>query len=247
MQVPLSSPTVPLAAEPRVDPASSASDLDESTALLRSRHPLQSLEREHRVVMHLADALDDLACRLARDPQPRAVSEAALLARTFRVFVDGVHYEREEQVLLPFIARHGFDWNGEALASIRSAHRQERYLIAVLGQIAEQPGPHSRDSLRRLAATAAALAEDQRTLAMRQDIELFPEVTTRLDGQAGQRLSEQLSRFDDSLGGVAIESSNLVRRALRRRRGSERSGASRPRPSHSEGGFGRRAASSPRA
>lgn len=158
-------------------------------------HALSSLHQDHRILLILTDALDSfaraIACSEIDDP-----GELGTFAQAFQEFADHHHYEKDEQVLLPFLARHGFDWNGELFEQVRSEHRRERYLIDVLAHAAQQQGRFGKAERLRVGATAAELAGMQRRLTMKQDIELLPEVLLLLDTSALERLNEELSEFD---------------------------------------------------
>lgn len=156
---------------------------------------LASLQEDHCLLQELTDALEAFAQVL---PRAREVPVADLqaFACAFREFADQLHYEKEEHVLMPFLARHGYDWNGELLARVREDHAQNRYLIDVLHQAAQRDEGFSRDDQRRLASTAWALASLQRKLLQLQDIELFPVVSSSVAKEALGELQARLSDFD---------------------------------------------------
>ena len=172
-------------------------------------HALFSLHQDHRLLLELTDALDVFALELTRSAAvgPEAVGA---FARAFREFADNIHYEKEEQVLLPCLARHGFDFNGALLEQVRDEHCQDRYLIDVLSQAAQRETEFGWDDRRRLSSTAATLARMQRNLLMKQDIELLPEVTTALAPETLEELNAELSRFDSQRGGRAVKLRRMI-------------------------------------
>jgi hemerythrin-like domain-containing protein len=176
---------------------------------------LFSLHQDHELLLPLTEALDVFAKALAGS---EAVDrgDVADFACAFRGFADHLHYEKEEHVLLPFIVRHGFDWNGELLEAVRADHCRDRYLIDVLCQGAQRKGAFSWDDRRRLAATASTLAEVQRGLAMKQEIELFPEISVALDADALDGLNAELSEFDRHNENSATELRPLISRLMER-------------------------------
>jgi hypothetical protein len=117
-------------------------------------------------------------------------------------------------LLLPFLARHGFDWSGDALREVREKHEHVGWLVEAFCQGVESVRRPDRDGQRRLAATAAALASRQRGLSASQDLELFPEVMTRLDPDSLGRLHDELVDFDDRSGAPVTELSTLLRRLV---------------------------------
>jgi len=176
---------------------------------------LFSLHQDHELLLPLTEALDVFARALAGEDavDPGDVAEFAC---AFRGFADHLHYEKEEHVLLPFIVRHGFDWNGELLEAVRADHCRDRYLIDVLCQAAQRKSGLSWDDRRRLSATASTLAEVQRALAMKQEIELFPEISVALDPEALDCLHAELSEFDRHNESAAIELRPLISRLMER-------------------------------
>lgn len=173
-------------------------------------HALFSLHQDHRLLLELTDALDVFALELMRSEAlgPQNVDP---FARAFRDFVDNIHYEKEEQVLLPCLARHGFDYNGELLEQVRDDHCQDRYLIDVLSHAAERETAFGWEDRRRLARTAKTLASVQRNLLMKQDVELFPAVMSSLDRDALERLFADLAEFDFYQSERSREPRELIR------------------------------------
>jgi hemerythrin-like domain-containing protein len=157
---------------------------------------LASLQRDHRMLLQLTNALLAFASSLADE---RAAHSRDLLgfADVFRRFADDLHYEKEEQVLIPLLVRYGFDWDSEVLAHIRHEHCQERYLIDVLWHAAQRSAPWNEHERRRVVATAIGLGESQNRLLLQQDVELFPEIVTRLDASALEEIDAELAHFDE--------------------------------------------------
>jgi hemerythrin-like domain-containing protein len=178
--------------------------------------PLFSLHQDHELLLPLSEALDLFARALASSEAAVDPGDLAEFACAFRGFADQLHYEKEEHVLLPFIVRHGFDWNGELLEAVRADHSRDRYLIDVLHQAGQRKGGFSWDDRRRLAATASTLAGVQRGLAMKQEIELFPEISVALDPDALDSLDAELSAFDRHNENSTTELRPLISRLMAR-------------------------------
>ena len=170
---------------------------------------LVSLHQDHRILLALTEALDAFA-RVVAEREDVGPGEVGAFADAFREFADNVHYEKEEQVLLPFLVRHGFDWNRELLEQVRSDHCQDRYLIEVLHHAAQRDGCFGKQERRLVASTAAELARVQRDLLMKQDIELFPEVVSLLDPSALASLQAELSLFDLHAAGRSAQARRLI-------------------------------------
>lgn len=179
---------------------------------------LVSLQEDHRLLLELTDALEAFAHAL---PCAAAVpvDDLEAFARAFREFADHLHYEKEEHVLMPFLARHGYDWNGALMTHVREQHAQNRYLIDVLHQAAQRVDGFSRDDQRRLASTARALVSLQRRLLELQDIELFPVVSSSITKEALAELQARLSDFDYR-GSRRARKLRLLIRTLARRYGA---------------------------
>jgi hemerythrin-like domain-containing protein len=160
---------------------------------------LSSLIREHQVMSLLADALQGFADNL-NQPGPKASNPNDLgsFARFFREFVDEIHHEKEEHILLPLLTRHGFCWEEGILAQLRQDHEQELSLIDILCHAAERYTVWSAEDRRSIAASARALAAFQREHLARENAQLFPEVMRRLPGDVLDRLQRQLARFDET-------------------------------------------------
>lgn len=172
-------------------------------------HALASLQQDHRTLFALTDALELFARAIARGAEVDS-EDVGMFAYAFRHFADYLHYEKEEHVLLPFLSRHGFDWSGELFEQVRADHSQERHLIDVLHYAAEQQGGLGKDDWRRVASTAAELARVQRGLILKQDIELFPEVTILLAVPSLEQLSGELGLFDVRTSARALELRRMV-------------------------------------
>jgi hemerythrin-like domain-containing protein len=160
-------------------------------------HPLSSLIREHEAISRLIDALSGYATWLEHaEGDERGATDLAAFARFFREFADEVHHDKEENVLIPILARNGFHWEEGVLAEVRQEHEQERYLVDVLCQASERDSTWSLEERRAIAATVRELAHFQRGHLTLENSELFPEVTRRLSGDVLEQLRLELTRFD---------------------------------------------------
>lgn len=167
---------------------------------------LSSLIREHQLIARVAAALDAYADAIRQD-MPVQTDDLGRFAQVFNDFADGIHHEKEENILLPLLSRHGFDWQSEVLKAVRREHRQERYLIAVLCQAGTRPDSWSTEDRRQIPAAASALAEFQRKHHHRENEELFPDVLARLDAETLGQLQAELERFDDNTQHRALRTS----------------------------------------
>lgn len=159
---------------------------------------LASLIREHQLIARLVGALEGYALRL-KEERPVEASDLAAFATVFTELADDIHHEKEESVLLPFLSRHGFDWNTGVLSTVREEHQHERYLTDVLCHLGERPTNWNNEDRRHVAATASALVDFQRRHHHLENTELFPEVITRLSEQGLAQLEAELEKFDEGV------------------------------------------------
>jgi len=158
---------------------------------------LESLQRDHRVLNVLSEALDAYveALESGRELWRGDLTD---IVHGFRTLADHRHFEKEDEVLVPLLVRHGFDYQLDILDDARAEHDSLRYLIRVLEQAAERELRWTLHERLRIVGTARNLVERQRRLAAAQEIELFPEVVTRLRPAVLGQLTEQLWSFDEA-------------------------------------------------
>jgi hemerythrin-like domain-containing protein len=176
---------------------------------------LESLQRDHRVLSGLSEVLAAYveALESGRELWRGDLSDIMF---GFRVMADYRHFEKEEEVLV----RHGFDYNLEILDAARQEHDGLRYLIRVLEEAAQREPSWNLYERQRIAGAARDLVERQSRLSALQELELFPEVVTRLQPAVLGELTEQLWSFDEvsSTRGFALEAGALRRSLLARYR-----------------------------
>jgi hemerythrin-like domain-containing protein len=156
---------------------------------------LSSLIREHQFITRLVTALESYAYRVKHDLDA-SPADLAAFARAFSQFADELHHEKEERIMLPFLVRHGFDWNGPPLPLVRAEHRHERDLLEVLSQAGERLTRWSNEERRHVVAIAEALCDLQRKHHRTENEMLFAEMEVRLDFDALRQLQAELDAFD---------------------------------------------------
>ena len=173
---------------------------------------LKSLTDEHQMMVELLGALHVHAKRLRAGA---SVDPADLLRFTevLRELVDYRHHEKEEGILWPLLARHGFDWSDGILAELRREHGHLRHLMDVLYQAAAKDaaldesgtglaGARRAPSLedrRQVADAALAFVELKRLHIAKEETVLFPAVRQRLGAHTLERLGAELAQFDEGL------------------------------------------------
>jgi hemerythrin-like domain-containing protein len=158
---------------------------------------LSSLVREHQFIARLVTALGSCARRVGRGAGVER-ADVRGFARALRQYADELHREKEEHVLLPFLVRHGFDWDAPLLAQVRQEHSQERDLIAALEHAGARLERWTDEDRRHVVAVASALCELQRRHHQAENEQLFPAVIERFEAEALHRLQGELDRFDQN-------------------------------------------------
>jgi hemerythrin-like domain-containing protein len=162
---------------------------------------LTSLTDEHHMILELLGALQTYAARL-RSGASVDPADLSRFSEVFRELVDYRHHEKEEGILLPFLARHGFEWSVGLLAELHREHGHLRYLIDVLCQAAArdtvQNGLNSQghEQRRQVAEAAAAFVEFKRGHIHKEETVLIPTIEQRLSPGALEQLGAELSQFD---------------------------------------------------
>jgi hemerythrin-like domain-containing protein len=171
---------------------------------------LKSLTDEHQLIAELLGALHTYATRL-RGGATIDPADLARFAEVFRELVDYRHHEKEEGVLLPFLARHGFDWSEGLLSDLRAEHGHVRSLLDVLCQAAAKdvamreaaggavtPVMPSREERRQVAESAIAFVEVERRHMQKEERVLMPSIRERLDARSLEQLEAELLQFDET-------------------------------------------------
>lgn len=163
----------------------------------RDAGALASLERDHRLLWGLTDALH--AYITAMDTgRPLRRGDLSAIATGLKAVADYRHFEKEEELMLPMLVRHGFAYHLPILEHSQREHATLRYLIEVLYQSSERELNWTLDERQRISRVARQLIERQRRLSTRQEAGLFPQIMARLDPPVLGQLTEQLCQFDES-------------------------------------------------
>src|SRR5690606_28871859 len=109
-----------------------------------------------------------------------------------REYVDEMHREKEEHVLLPFLVHHGFDWDAPPLSRVCAEHSLERDLIAARDHAGARIERWTDEERRHVAALARSLCGLQRQHHRTENEQLLPAVNARLDAAALRQLGGEL-------------------------------------------------------
>ncbi len=157
---------------------------------------LDSLTQDHQLISEVLDALEVFVRRLAKE---RELDRDQLRRFTafFLSFADVHHASKEEQVLFPALERHGARWDDGPLADARREHRQERYLMRTMAQLAAQDSTPDDEAIRHLTAELHEFIMSMRAHIQKEDYDVFPLVAS-LDEAAQRELAAHLHQFDST-------------------------------------------------
>lgn len=175
---------------------------------------LLSLTEEHQTISGLLGALQTYAMRL-RSGATVDPADLARFSEVLRELVDYRHHEKEEGILMPLLARNGFEWSTGLLAELRHEHGHLRHLIDILSQAAARDSVVNREQRRQVVEVALAFVEYKRRHIQKEEELLVPAVRRRLGARALEQLDAELARFDHATlpGGGALGEGALERRS----------------------------------
>jgi hemerythrin-like domain-containing protein len=127
-------------------------------------------------------------------------SELASVVDYLTLFGDLRHHDKEESLLVPVLIQHGFDWYEGPLAQMRRDHRQERYLVRVLSDLANQERHWSNEDRRHLLGVGREFIAFMRGHMARENAEILGPARERLPSEAKAHLSAEFRRFDAEHG-----------------------------------------------
>lgn len=156
---------------------------------------LLSLTEEHHSISGLLGALQTYAMRL-RSGATVDPADLARFSEVLREVVDYRHHEKEEGILMPLLARNGFEWSAGLLAELRQEHGHLRHLIDILSQAAARDSAGSREQRRQVVEVALAFVECKRRHIQKEEDLLGPAMRQRLGTRALEQLAAELARFD---------------------------------------------------
>lgn len=130
---------------------------------------LLSLTEEHQTISELLGALQTHATRLRSGATVDPV-DLSRFADVLRELVDYRHHEKEEGILLPLLARNGFEWSTGLLAELRYEHGRLRHLIEVLYQAAAKESVGSREQRRQVFEAALAFVDYKRSHMQKEEV-----------------------------------------------------------------------------
>ena len=155
---------------------------------------LSRLEHEHRAILDAIDAFSRFLKAAEEDPGSVDASDLARFVLFFREYVDLIHHEREERVLLPALVRHDFAPGAGPLAYVREQHARERRLLHDLMAQCFRRGGCPANAPELILAAEAFIAF-QRMHIEQEQTRLYPVARTVLRNER-TRIQAELARFD---------------------------------------------------
>lgn len=156
----------------------------------------EQLSEEHGQIRSMLDSFEKFVTEVERQ-EISARGELARFVGFFREFVDLRHHDKEEAILLPALARHGFHWSDGVLYQIRQEHDQERYLVRSLRHVALQADSWSDADRRHFSAIARELIGFLRMHMAHEEQLLFPEARRRLPAEVILEIAADFARLDE--------------------------------------------------
>jgi uncharacterized alpha-E superfamily protein len=171
----------------------------------RASNPFEHLAREHEQVDAALQVLDALVLA-ADDGQPVDRGELRAIVTYLSDCGEYGHHEKEESILTPVLASHGFDWYDGPLANMRREHRQEHYFIRVLTQLATQSDAWSKDDARSFVAVAREFGRFLYSHMGHEQHDLFAQAARTLPSSVQAELCRAFEELDARQGPLAAES-----------------------------------------
>ncbi len=152
---------------------------------------------EHRLIGRVLDAFEAYldAVDAAGTVNPHDFTRFVTF---FREYADLLHHEREESVLFPALARHGFAENRGPLAHVRGEHRTERELMTRLLRIATRRDPWSQT--QAISSIGRELVAFQRAHIAKENELLYPVAQREISPEGPALVARELAEFDEDRG-----------------------------------------------
>lgn len=158
--------------------------------------PLTTLLHDQRLSLHLGRALEGFG-RTLLSGTGVAGGDLRRFALALEVLVGEWQRQRYEDVLLPWMAKHGVPHTSQILEELRDLYCQEGYLIEVIAQAAERDGRLTRLEEHRVARAALELSEVERRLWLMLAHDVLPALARRAGPAELAELERELATFDE--------------------------------------------------
>ncbi len=130
------------------------------------------LRHEHEAILRMLDVADEVSHRVEHDV---AVSPEVFsgLVEFFRLFADGCHHGKEEDLLFPALERKGFPRQGGPVGVMLIEHDQGRTYVKEMAAASEEIGKGNLGAARRWASAARGYSDLLRAHIQKENNVLF--------------------------------------------------------------------------
>ncbi len=166
--------------------------------------PIQMLMTEHQLILAALDALEGFATALdqGRAPQP---GDLGRFVDFIRLFADGRHHGKEEQILFDTMVDYGFPREGGPIAVMLADHEQNRGFTAIMAEGVGREAEWSAHDRTRIAAAAHAYVDLLRGHIWKEDNILYPMAANHLPEAAYSDIANACAAFEERQEPAALE------------------------------------------
>jgi hemerythrin-like domain-containing protein len=156
-----------------------------------------SLNQEHKLILDVMNAFEAFISRIGNGA---SVDGAELLRFVvfFSDFADDWHNAREEQLLFPAMARHGYSAKSRVFAHIREQHKHERELLIAWRHAAAEKAPWSNEQLQTFLRASREMLAFERAHIQKESELFFPEAAKELGEEPAAVIDAALAKFSET-------------------------------------------------
>lgn len=168
---------------------------------MSERHPVETLEAEHRVIQRVVAGMIALANELeaGADVAPSLLERIVEFLRTF---ADRCHHGKEEAWFFPALVRRGVPSHGCPIGGLTMEHQKGRQMVNELDAAIQSWQRDESASSENVVKTLRALATFYPNHIWKEDYLLFPLADRFLTSEDQRELAE---RFEDVEGEIGNE------------------------------------------
>ncbi|HET6417895.1 MAG TPA: hemerythrin domain-containing protein [Polyangiales bacterium] len=155
------------------------------------------LMQEHRVIEKALDAMEGWSAKLGRATEPDEKAELARFVAFIQGFADAYHHGKEEDILFVLMGQHGFPRHVGPIAVMLQEHDLGRSLVGVLGGLAKQSAPWSKEDRATIAQTVQEFSALLRQHIRKEDQVLYPMADARLPEPIKAEMFRRFQEFEE--------------------------------------------------
>lgn len=154
---------------------------------------IRVLEREHRTIECVLDALDRYVATVSTS---EGRTDLLGFVEFITQFADRIHHAKEEDILFQHMIRAGFPRDSGPLAVMHHEHDQGRALAQELAGLGHKDGGWSRADRERLEQAAGRYTNLLRQHVHKEDHILYPMAEARLGREALDQVDDACAQFE---------------------------------------------------